>query len=237
MNYEETNRPADEPVQPEPDEPVQPEPVQQSKVARKIGARAVRREVWDTTGSKVVAGTSGTRKPLSWESPSHSPPPLTVQSSSDDERPQVMDVEEDQPQQMKEMSTYVIVRYEESYFPGLVICIKKKTTTVSCMARSGGQHWKWPDVPDIFDYDPANIVEIINTPQIVNSRGLIKVPEVEKFWKILYVGIYYRFKAERHNFFQKIREFYYWISYQTCVASCHMDKRTFRPSTEKKMKK
>ena len=95
-----------------------------------------------------------------------------------------MDVEEDWPQKIKEMSTYVIVRYEESFFPGLLTCIKKKTTTVSYMARSGGQHWKWPDVPDVFDYNPANIVEIINTPQIVNSRGLNIVSEVEKFWKI-----------------------------------------------------
>ena len=48
--------------------------------------------------------------------------------------------------------------------------------------RCGTEHWKWPDVPDICDYPPRDIIERIKSPEIVNSRGLMSAPEVEKFW-------------------------------------------------------
>ena len=80
------------------------------------------------------------------------------------------------------MKTYVIVN-EGSYFPGLVIRVKKTTYEVSCMIKSGPDTWKWPDKKDVCEYDPTEIEEIIKAPQMINSRGQYIVPEADKFWK------------------------------------------------------
>ena len=51
------------------------------------------------------------------------------------------------------------------------------------MQMYGPKQWRFPDRPDICDYYDEDIVEIINPPKMLNSRGqVMAVPEVEKYW-------------------------------------------------------
>ena len=129
-----------------------------------------------------VPGTSNTRKKERWEIRSYSPPPLPVASDIESDEG-VHGHESDEEPGIQEMSSYVIVNYEGSHFPGLVTKVKKSKTVVSCMIKSGLEFWKWPEIPDVCDYSPDEIVEVISTPTLTNNRGLFRVPEADKYWK------------------------------------------------------
>ena len=128
-----------------------------------------------------VAGPSGSRRKEKWEVRCHSPPLQEIEHDSDSS--DVTDITNARPnEEMQEMVTYVIVNYEGAHFPGLVTKLKKKSIVVSCMVKSGPDHWKWPEAKDECEYDPKDIIQVISAPTITNSRGLMMVPEVEKFW-------------------------------------------------------
>ena len=78
--------------------------------------------------------------------------------------------------------SYVIVKYEGSYFPGLVVKVCRTYYEVSCLIKVGTRQWKFPDKADICDYVDEDIVEIIQPPKIINNRNVMRVPEVEKYW-------------------------------------------------------
>ena len=84
-----------------------------------------------------------------------------------------------------EAVTYVIVQYEGSHFPGVVKKIAKKGVAVSCMQKSMNNTWKWPEREDVCSYELKNIVEIIQPPSLVGSRGqYYVVPEAERYWEL-----------------------------------------------------
>uniref|UniRef100_A0A8D8TA83 Uncharacterized protein n=1 Tax=Cacopsylla melanoneura TaxID=428564 RepID=A0A8D8TA83_9HEMI len=80
--------------------------------------------------------------------------------------------------------TFVIVEYEQEYFPGIVKNKKNTKVEVSNMVMSL-TNWKWPDKEDRLWYHSAQIKEIIKDPELVtatSSRSAIyAVPEIEKF--------------------------------------------------------
>ena len=80
-------------------------------------------------------------------------------------------------------NVFVIVCYEESYFPGLVVRDKKSVVDVKCMSRSGLATWSWPKQEDLHDYAITDIIKIIDSPTMANNRGDYFVPEIEKYWK------------------------------------------------------
>ena len=85
---------------------------------------------------------------------------------------------------LQEHITYVIVTYEGSYFPGLVLKIGKSKVTVKAMQKSGLFRWKWPTQDDLHDYSVNEIIQIIKTPSVSNKHGHYYVPDVDKYWKI-----------------------------------------------------
>ena len=89
--------------------------------------------------------------------------------------------DENAPFILEDNISHVIVRYEGSYFPGIVKQVRKTTTRVSCMIKCGPSTWKWPEVEDILDYDPDDIIKAINPPKPTNKRGMFKVAELEKY--------------------------------------------------------
>ena len=80
-------------------------------------------------------------------------------------------------------NVYVIICYEESYFPGLVVRVKKSEINVKCMSKTGLATWSWPKQDDLHDYTITDIIEIIDSPTMANNRGDYFVPEIEKYWK------------------------------------------------------
>ena len=86
--------------------------------------------------------------------------------------------------ELKPNLSYVIVSYEGSYFPGLVVSLSKSKVRVKCMQRCGLTTWKWPAQDDLHSYSIAEIIKVVKTPSIANNRGTYFVPEVEKYWKM-----------------------------------------------------
>ena len=82
---------------------------------------------------------------------------------------------------LKEGVSYVIVKYEGSYFPGIVTKLGKTAVTVSCLVKSGPTHWKWPEREDSCDYLFEDIVSII-TPPVMGNRGQCLIPDADKYW-------------------------------------------------------
>ena len=86
---------------------------------------------------------------------------------------------------LQEHISYVIVNYEGSYFPGLVLKIGKNKITVKCMQKMfGTKGWKWPAQDDLHDYPVNEIIQIVETPSVSNNRGTYYVPEIDKYWPI-----------------------------------------------------
>lgn len=79
-----------------------------------------------------------------------------------------------------DVGDYLIVQYEEKYYPGKLTAIKKNKFLVSVMVPSG-TFWKWPEKKDEIYYEKGDIKEVIKEPVQKNARGAYLVPEIEKF--------------------------------------------------------
>ncbi|CAH1986686.1 unnamed protein product [Acanthoscelides obtectus] len=94
-----------------------------------------------------------------------------------DEQP----TEENKVQSQKvEKSTgkYVVVQFEQSYFPGQISNVSRVRATVNVMERAGKQ-WKWPLKTDEIFYRNDEIVMGINVPMQRGKRALFDVPELK----------------------------------------------------------
>lgn len=85
------------------------------------------------------------------------------------------------------MNSYVIVKYEGEFFPGVIEDVKypeseveEREFSVSTMIMSG-HHWKWPDRKDTCWYKETDIAQKIDVPVLVNTRGTFAVPSVAKW--------------------------------------------------------
>lgn len=78
-------------------------------------------------------------------------------------------------------SSYVIVKYEQRYFPGRVTKLDTDGYFISTMTKSGLCDWKWPEQKDEIYYIEEDIMEVIQTPKKKNSRGIYSVPEMAKY--------------------------------------------------------
>ena len=76
------------------------------------------------------------------------------------------------------VGSQVIVGHEGELFPGRVEVLDVKGAVVNVMVKSG-KCWKWPDRKDEIFYPWSEIKMTIQDPDLVNSRGIYKVPELE----------------------------------------------------------
>ncbi|KAG5876659.1 hypothetical protein JTB14_029391 [Gonioctena quinquepunctata] len=73
---------------------------------------------------------------------------------------------------------YVIIIYENKYFPGQVIDRDKTKFFIKAMERIG-IHWRWPTIEDVIWYEEDEIVSRISAPRLINKRGFYSVPEIK----------------------------------------------------------
>lgn len=94
------------------------------------------------------------------------------------------DPEEEETQNSSNIkeNKYVIVDYEEEFFPGVVTKVTDKGAKVKVMSMVGN-NWRWPDIDDVLFYPFEDIKCRIKDPQLLNSRGIYHVPEIFKFRK------------------------------------------------------
>ena len=53
------------------------------------------------------------------------------------------------PKSGYQIGDYVVVKYDNSYFPGEIIAVLDESTQVKVMIQSGPQYWKWPNRDDV----------------------------------------------------------------------------------------
>lgn len=75
---------------------------------------------------------------------------------------------------------FVIIKYEEEYFPGVVNDTNTTSALVSVMAMSGS-NWNWPTEDDELWYPYEDIIELIRPPKFSKSNCAILVPEMAKY--------------------------------------------------------
>lgn len=77
-------------------------------------------------------------------------------------------------------NSYVIVQYENSFYPGKISKINGNEYTVTSMTKALN-HWKWPEKKDELVYEKDDVMQVISTPKKVTSRGTYSVPEMTNY--------------------------------------------------------
>lgn len=78
----------------------------------------------------------------------------------------------------REKESFVVVKYDERLYPGLIIDFDEKGATVDAMAKSL-KSWKWPQKKDINFYEWENVLGSIDPPKIISRRGFFSVKELD----------------------------------------------------------
>jgi hypothetical protein len=83
----------------------------------------------------------------------------------------------------KQINEYCVVKYEGKLFPGLIIGVSETHATVSAMAKCG-RLWKWPERPDILDYEWERYVisGIAEPKKTSTTRNVFAVNELESYY-------------------------------------------------------
>lgn len=81
----------------------------------------------------------------------------------------------------KEVGYFVIINYNDNYYPGVIENFNEEGATVSAMTKTPKDNWKWPSQKDELFYSWKDIVGGINPPKLLNKRGFFVVPEMDQF--------------------------------------------------------
>lgn len=82
----------------------------------------------------------------------------------------------------KVVNEYVIFLYEGKYFPGKILRASKTKATISSMEMFG-RLWKWPEKPDVLNYEWKAVLCHINEPmKSSKTRNVYSVPELNFVW-------------------------------------------------------
>lgn len=68
---------------------------------------------------------------------------------------------------------WVVVKYDDVHFPGIVTKIENEDCKVAVMVKYG-KLWKWPESKDEIYYTRNNIIRKVNPPSVANARGYFK---------------------------------------------------------------
>jgi hypothetical protein len=80
----------------------------------------------------------------------------------------------------------VIVLYDHTPYPGVVISEADEKVQVKCMYRAGPNCFLWPRIEDIIWYKRCQILEVIPEPQNVTKRHIQVEP---KLWASILLKI------------------------------------------------
>lgn len=95
---------------------------------------------------------------------------------------QETDSDEEKPSstRSKKGEDYVIVKYEEEYFPGIIEDVDSALSEISTMIFSTENIYQWPENCDNICYQKYSIIEKISVLTLTNRQGFYQVPEMDK---------------------------------------------------------
>ncbi|KAF5294810.1 hypothetical protein FQA39_LY00294 [Lamprigera yunnana] len=78
------------------------------------------------------------------------------------------------------INDFVIVLYNQQYYPGQVKNVTESNGTVKHMVRCGKFCWRWPEKQDILAYTNEDILKIIPQPILQNKRAMYNISVMKK---------------------------------------------------------
>lgn len=78
----------------------------------------------------------------------------------------------------KMVGEYVIFKYDEELYPGIIESVCEEGALISAMKKSL-KLWKWPKTKDELLYPWDDILGCIKPPKLLSKRGLFSVPELD----------------------------------------------------------
>lgn len=81
---------------------------------------------------------------------------------------------------MFSMGSFVIVRYENAFYPAKILNTDQEQY-YCCAMRKSGKNWKWPQPPDLLWYSRDDVMKQIDEPKAANARGACTVPDMDQF--------------------------------------------------------
>ncbi|CAB3251132.1 unnamed protein product [Arctia plantaginis] len=115
-------------------------------------------KLWDTWTENVPKGCHYSNSPSEPNSPEESNHPPRPETRFKDVR--------------REKESFVVVKYDEKLYPGLIIDFDEKGATVDAMTKSL-KSWKWPQKKDINLYEWENVLGSIDPPKVISRRGFL----------------------------------------------------------------
>lgn len=77
----------------------------------------------------------------------------------------------------KRIGSFVVFKYEDNIFPGVIESFDDEGVSISAMKRSVN-NWKWPENKDELYYKWEDVLGGIEPPKMLNKRGVFAVPEL-----------------------------------------------------------
>jgi hypothetical protein len=75
---------------------------------------------------------------------------------------------------------FVVFLYEGNVCPGKIISFNEKNIYIFSMVKSL-KSWKWPQKPDILEYEWNEVLGGIDPPKLVSKRGFYSTPDLSPF--------------------------------------------------------
>ncbi|XP_068896460.1 uncharacterized protein [Tenebrio molitor] len=77
--------------------------------------------------------------------------------------------------QILKIGDYVVVKYDDKFYPGLIKATDREEYEVSVMKHSSNGKWKWPKLTDQIWYKKHQIIKKIKQPKPLTSGGFYNV--------------------------------------------------------------
>jgi hypothetical protein len=81
---------------------------------------------------------------------------------------------------IKACGQFVVFPYEGNIYPGKIISSNEEHVYIFAMVKSL-KSCKWPEKPDIHEYEWSDALGGIDPPKLVSTRGFYFIPELSTF--------------------------------------------------------
>jgi hypothetical protein len=77
----------------------------------------------------------------------------------------------------------VVLLYERNVYSTKTINFNEEDVCISVLVKSL-KSWKWPEKPDILEYERSDVLGGITPPKLVSERGFRFIPELSTFFLV-----------------------------------------------------
>jgi hypothetical protein len=83
---------------------------------------------------------------------------------------------------IKACGQFVVFLYEGNVYPGKITYFNEENVYISATVKSL-KSCKWPEKPNILEYEWSDALGSINAPKLVSKRGFYSIPKLSTFFE------------------------------------------------------